>query len=157
MLAQIGYRPDAGEITREQAGRIATRNNLETAAAPNDNRIELPPGTRVMLDDLWQGTRGIRSFSGQLEALAAQCGAVIEHPGSRSYPNAHGNITPESYFIVPYEHGGARPGAGRPGLGGATIRFSVTLTQEQSDFLASLAASRSEALRQLIDAAMSEV
>jgi hypothetical protein len=109
-----------------------------------------------MLDDLWQGSKGFMSFSGQLEALAARCGAVIQHPGSRSYPNAAGNITPESFFVVPFEHGGVRPGAGRPGLGGATIRFSVTLTQEQSDYLASLAASRSEALRQLIDAAIEQ-
>lgn len=144
---KLGHIADRGELSPQQAGRIASRNNFDAAAAKDDNHIELPPGTVVHIDDLWQGNKGRLSFVPQLEALAAQCGAVIRYPD---------DDTADAHFVVPFEHGGARPGAGRPALADATIRFSVTLTQEQADWLASVGPSRAEALRALIDAAMKE-
>lgn len=148
MLVRIGYNSTVAEITREQAGRIASRNHLSTAAAKGDNYIELPPGTIVHIDDLRYGNKGRLSFIPQLEVLAAQCGAVIQYPNISDSQDAH--------FTIPFEHGGARTGAGRPALAETTIRFSVTLTQDQSDYLDALGPTRSEALRRLINIAMDD-
>lgn len=155
MLVHLGQRSD--ELTREQAGRIATSNLMDVSPSQEDQYFELPSGTHVSISDLWQGTKGFRSFLDQLEALAAKCGAVIEHPGDSMYPSAAGNVTPKSFFVVPATaHGGARSGAGRPALyDGDTVRFSLTLSVEQSNWLDTQNISRADAIRQLIDEAMS--
>lgn len=155
MLIHLGQRTD--ELTREQAGRIATSNLMDVAPSQEDQYFEIPAGIRVSIDDLWQGTKGFRSYLDQLEALAAKCGGVIEHPGDVLHPNSAGNVTPKSFFVVPtISHGGARPGAGRPALyGGSTIRFSLTLSVEQSNWLDAQGPSRADAVRRLIDEALS--
>lgn len=156
MLVHLGQKTD--ELTREQAGRIATSNLMDLAPSQEDQYFEMPSGTQVSLADLWQGTKGFRSFLDQLEALAAKCGGLIEHPGDAMYPNAAGNVTQKSFFVVPATtgHGGARQGAGRPALyDGSTVRFSLTLSIEQSNWLDTQGPSRSDAVRRLIDEAIS--
>lgn len=144
MLIYIGNKND--EISIIQAGRVATRNGWMDAPSRDDNYVQFPPGTVVHINDLWEGNKGRLYFVSKLEELAAKCGAVIQQTED-GYKNAH--------FIVPGPgSGGARPGAGRPSLG-LEVRFSVSLTSEQADWLdGQNAGNRVAAIRDLIDAAI---
>lgn len=91
-------------VTPEQMQSIAQQNKLDSHATYG--KYQNMAGLKVTLGDLLvadlHGRHGYNWFKPQLMGLAADIGAVIQHPGDSTC--RPGDWSPESFFVYPTEN-----------------------------------------------------
>lgn len=111
----IGGKRSGTTITRRQAQAIAQRNQLDAVALLGEKWSV--GGLTVTLNDLRTddefGGHDVLHFTDQLDFMAAEVGAVVQHPNGR-YDN-------DSFFVYPDV---------TPHKGGRSIMTSVRITPE---------------------------
>lgn len=110
-------------ITRRQAQAIAQRNKLDEVAVFGEKWSVA--GLTVTINDLRSddefGSHGVLYFTDQLNSMAAEVGAVVQHPSGR--------YNDDSFFVYPDV---------TPHKGGRSVMTSVRITPEINAMLEQL-------------------